>query len=625
MKKIQLAVITLLSSFIASAQGPTIYGTFLPVNGTSIKQVWDTTSNVYAVPTPGKDTIWDYSMGVFSDSIVYQIDTKDPVADADFSIKAPSSAAFGLSKNAAFIRAIPKAATADSLYLFYQTDYNGLRMVGAFDDKKKVSFGAISGTKAGTKYNVKNPELVAPFSFKYGDPDVKDTMIANSVNLVVNGFIAADHQIKRIKTMSVIGYGTLKLPGVTYNDVLLTKEVIIQIDSVKTNLLPNPTIIKDTLTRYTFLRNNTFATSVLMFMQDNDVAGPGLGKSDMAWYTLPVDFGEIGGTVRDSSNALLNQGKNYVLLYREGGNFTQNDVLAITKVKNDGTYYFDSIPYGYYRLAVQADTIDYKNALTTYYTKVNSILSGTTWEESDTLNTITCTCDVNNADIKLKYHKAGQISVTLTGKINANYPYVGAPAEMKATGGGKNGGVSVLGSTKPVGGIDIIVKKQPTGSSSSLVKTDANGNYKITDLESNGTYEIYVDVPGLIMANSYTVTVSNGQVISCLDYALEADFINTTCVPQSVNTITATNFNASIYPNPAQNQATLTLELKNNEQLTIDVLDYTGRKLHTLLNEQKQAGVHTIDLGIISTKAKGIYFVTIRAGNSIQTLKYIHN
>ena len=61
MKKISIILI-FASSLTSFAQGPTILGTYLPVRGTSVKEVWDTVNNYTAVPTPGQNQFWDYSV-----------------------------------------------------------------------------------------------------------------------------------------------------------------------------------------------------------------------------------------------------------------------------------------------------------------------------------------------------------------------------------------------------------------------------------------------------------------------------------------------------------------------------------------------------------------------------------
>ena len=71
--------------------------------------------------------------------------------------------------------------------------------------------------------------------------------------------------------MSVVGYGTLLLPNASYNNVLEVKENIEMRDSIFVDLFhtgvytPYTYSVSHAIT-YEFLRNNTFGSSYLMYL-----------------------------------------------------------------------------------------------------------------------------------------------------------------------------------------------------------------------------------------------------------------------------------------------------------------------------------------------------------------------
>ena len=607
MKK-TVTILSTLFTTLAFSQAPIIYGTFLPVNGTSIKEVWDTTTNIMPMPAAGTNYTWDYST-IYTPSEMHQIDTKTPNT---FTI-VPNSAS--TATNAAFIRATKKTKTADSLVTFYKTNYSGLYTVGLVDMKNNI-FGY--SKPKGTKYEVTKPELIIPFAISDTTPPMRDTAIAEA-NFIANGTFPVKHRSFRVKDMNVIGYGTLKLPIGTYKNVLCTREVITAYDSIFINNIYFNRAVT-VFTRSNFLRNNTFASSVLMFLEDNNFDN----KSDIAWYTLPADFGYIKGTVNDSDGTTpIVEGE--VWLYRDGGNFTKNDILDVAKIKNDGSYIFDSIPYGYYRVAARPDTGTYQHSLTTYYNTNTSDSTGS-WLTANIVSTIACMCDTANVNINTMYEPPHSNPVTLSGKLNVTFPYVGADAanvKKKNTGGGKYN-YSAMGTKGNVKGIDIIIKKQPTGSAALEIKTDSTGNYSTNNL-STGSYSVYVDVPGLGMGQTYFLTISNGTTNTCLNFDLTTDSILPTCALTGLGSVhKPVSSSINVYPNPFSGNTTINVSLTEKSIVTMDLYNLLGEKILILDNNEKLAGDYSYSLKQESSLNPGIYFLKFSVNGNQKLIKLVN-
>ncbi len=79
---------------------------------------------------------------------------------------------------------------------------------------------------------------------------------------------------------------------------------------------------------------------------------------------------------------------------------------------------------------------------------------------------------------------------------------------------------------------------------------------------------------------------------------------------------------AQNYPNPFNPTTIISYSLPASNHVTIKVFDILGNEVTTLLNEQKEAGTHTIVFNA-SDLSSGVYFYKIQAGNYAETRKLI--
>ena len=78
--------------------------------------------------------------------------------------------------------------------------------------------------------------------------------------------------------------------------------------------------------------------------------------------------------------------------------------------------------------------------------------------------------------------------------------------------------------------------------------------------------------------------------------------------------------NVRLYPNPATNNVTLSLELPAADNVKIEVTDITGRSIVSQQQQSLHAGAHQYNYSTQSWPA-GIYLVTLQTGRGRQTLK----
>ena len=214
MKHLYIVLLSLFS-FSAFAQ-PVIEGTYLPVKGTRILQVYDTTAVQLFLPTTGANQVWDYSSAFVNLTDTFELATFDPSAT-------PYASTFPTATHASYLR-VPWNSFADSLYSYFRVDTIGMHGVGAWSEKQEFD----------TSFITMPEELVMLNEVTYGTT-LQDTAI--STGFATYGGFEVKWIQHNYKHMEGIGYGTLATPDGSYGDVLLGVEEITKIDSFFVDVL----------------------------------------------------------------------------------------------------------------------------------------------------------------------------------------------------------------------------------------------------------------------------------------------------------------------------------------------------------------------------------------------------
>jgi hypothetical protein len=77
-----------------------------------------------------------------------------------------------------------------------------------------------------------------------------------------------------------------------------------------------------------------------------------------------------------------------------------------------------------------------------------------------------------------------------------------------------------------------------------------------------------------------------------------------------------------VYPNPFNSSATIEYSLPEAGHIKIDIYDLLGRQVQTLVDDYKQAGVHTVTFDA-SHLSSGIYFYRLQAGDRVETKRMV--
>jgi hypothetical protein len=91
-------------------------------------------------------------------------------------------------------------------------------------------------------------------------------------------------------------------------------------------------------------------------------------------------------------------------------------------------------------------------------------------------------------------------------------------------------------------------------------------------------------------------------------------------VEGAVDEVLPTEITLMAYPNPVQSQATVQYTLTEADDVRFEVYDMLGRRVATLTNERKQAGVHEVPFDA-SQLASGVYFGRLHVGGQTLTQK----
>ena len=91
----------------------------------------------------------------------------------------------------------------------------------------------------------------------------------------------------------------------------------------------------------------------------------------------------------------------------------------------------------------------------------------------------------------------------------------------------------------------------------------------------------------------------------------------------SDNKIVPAKFNlAQNYPNPFNPSTVINYQLPENSHVVLKIYNSLGKEIATLVNEEKAAGSYDLKFNA-SNLASGLYFYSIKAGNTIQTRKML--
>jgi hypothetical protein len=142
----------------------------------------------------------------------------------------------------------------------------------------------------------------------------------------------------------------------------------------------------------------------------------------------------------------------------------------------------------------------------------------------------------------------------------------------------------------------------------------------VTDIPATGGWQNWesVTIPGIylpvgIHSLQFRIIFS-GFNFSYMDFELVA-----TDVEEETNTSYSFRLDQN-YPNPFNPTTAIQYSIPQRRSVTLKVYDILGNETATLVNEEKQKGVYTVEYDA-SRLPSGIYFYKLQAGSFLQTRK----
>ena len=170
---------------------------------------------------------------------------------------------------------------------------------------------------------------------------------------------------------------------------------------------------------------------------------------------------------------------------------------------------------------------------------------------------------------------------------------------------------------------DVITVCNPTATAVyTVVVTDANG--------CQNAATVVVDVVNACCGeDGHHVSICEDGVTLCVDSSAVASHTAATVGPCAspkagvVTGISTNSINNSLfraYPNPFSDNATFEVNVAQTGNVTVEIMDYTGKKVAELNNSTLSAGNYKFNWNG-SNAASGLYICRITAGNNVQSVK----
>ena len=347
---------------------------------------------------------------------------------------------------------------------------------------------------------------------------------------------------------------------------------------------------------YTYLWDNGATAQNMLdaaagthYVQVTDASGC-VGSASATILTSGGSAPTLSGMVTTTNGDTVTGGA--VIVYTDAPYLNPYDIVAITSIDNQGNYYFSSIlPVGNYLVKAIPDSLLFPYAVATFFGLTHQ------W---DLAGTVTAVCDANlTADLIV---------------IDLN-PLGGTSNFGGFVSSSVNGKLAAAGD--PIPGIDVSLEQVP-GGIVATDETDADGGYDFDNVPTGPTFEykIHVDIPGLPMAQTYSINpISTDTSAIDLDFLVDDTEIfidsSTDIKPSKV-----TRNAFTMYPNPTNGKLYL---LGSDEIGLVEVIDVTGKVLSV---DNTVRTSKSIDLSSLNN---GIYFIKVNVGGRTVIKKIAKN
>jgi hypothetical protein len=159
-----------------------------------------------------------------------------------------------------------------------------------------------------------------------------------------------------------------------------------------------------------------------------------------------------------------------------------------------------------------------------------------------------------------------------------------------------------------------------TGTNTSLFTLVSPPSFPVT-LAGNASLTFSVQYMNSVAGSTNTALIninSNDADESLYDFMVEARSL----MDVGIKSLSKTESFVNLYPNPAKDEATITLVLDNNQHVVVNVYDIQGKSAMMTIEKELEKGEREITLNTNSLK-NGEYFVQVTAGSKSTKIKMV--
>ncbi len=576
MRKTLPLFVTFLFCTYTYAQTPiTITGADLPRAGKAFILANDTAASMTISAAGSSQQIWNFTSltDLYPKAAVY-----DSTSSTHYASQFPTSNIYTYGPSAFFgalYGGAPVASGANG-YTFWKSDTAGLRVIG---------WEAVNGAYANMPIHESRPELLI------GTPATYGTSFADTSHwsLVLGGPGSIDTAWvnNRTKTLTVDAWGSLTTPFGSFPNVLRIHENVTETDSVIATF--NSTVVFQMEVRRTISNNYMFLANGIGYPLVTIQADSNNHINNVEYMidTACAVYSKVMGMIANDSGNVINSGMAY--LYQYIDSLTPMQLIDSTVIDSNGAYIFLHITGGNYIVSAQASLTSCPSCIATYSGNANFWLNGMRFD-SYCLDTI-----LSNIILTQLPQLAG--NAFLSGLIQYG---LGTPKTESTS----------------MPAIGILLEQLPGGIKAHTT-SDASGNYSFSKIPS-GTYKLSVDVPGLPMVSTYTVTVTAvDSSFTNLNFTVDTvahkggiyagyPLSNTDIKPAQV----------SVYPNPSDGRFSISLESIAAGPIEIKMYNTLGQIVY-------EQNTNTNKNILVEGIASGIYTLQIRTGNEFINKKVV--
>ncbi len=321
-------------------------------------------------------------------------------------------------------------------------------------------------------------------------------------------------------------------------------------------------------------------------------------------YTLTIAIGDVGDGIFDSGVFLKANASNTQSLtgnVNHLGQPAQGGVAELFGFNTDstvaplidaqpivnGSYTFANVTSGAYNLRVTLDTLLHPGTYPTYFDSVYM------WSDA---TIISAPCTNYDLDMQLMVLNNGLGDITGT---------IGNSGEIFKTS--KSGSI-------PYVGAHVYLVSQSDNKVYGFELTNTEGKFHFSGVP-DGTYNIMVDAPGLLMEAIRNVTISpTNRVFTNQSYIVGANkiIISENPLPVTENPIVG---GVHVRPNPTNGQFTTNFALNTGAYVTADLFNALGQRVMGIYSGQMLPGMQQIE-GDISGLPNGVFFLRMATNSN---------